>query len=232
MAPALLLLALLPAEPSPREALAGFHDLIGSWKGTGTPAAGSREDRDRGFWVETIRWQWQFKGKDAWLLGEVEKGKHFARFELRHRAKSDDFELLATTAYMLGRDDDLSFLERAYHVYLDDGEALRAAHCAGWVGMHLFTRGEMGRATGWLGRAQRLVEREGRDCVERGYLLFPLMFRHEAAGDYGAAAATAAEAAEIGEVRTEPPGMVLVETAFGGRRVMDLLAGDPLPRIC
>jgi hydrogenase expression/formation protein HypE len=39
-------------------------------------------------------------------------------------------------------------------------------------------------------------------------------------------------AAEIGEVRTEPPGMVLVETAFGGRRVMDLLVGDPLPRIC
>jgi hydrogenase expression/formation protein HypE len=41
-----------------------------------------------------------------------------------------------------------------------------------------------------------------------------------------------AEAAEIGEVKTEPPGMVLVETAFGGRRVMDLLVGDPLPRIC
>jgi hydrogenase expression/formation protein HypE len=40
------------------------------------------------------------------------------------------------------------------------------------------------------------------------------------------------EAADIGEVRTEPPGMVLVDTAFGGRRVMDLLAGDPLPRIC
>jgi hydrogenase expression/formation protein HypE len=40
------------------------------------------------------------------------------------------------------------------------------------------------------------------------------------------------QAAEIGEVAVEPPGMVLVETAFGGRRVMDLLAGDPLPRIC
>lgn len=39
-------------------------------------------------------------------------------------------------------------------------------------------------------------------------------------------------AALIGEVKTEPPGMVLVETAFGGKRVMDLLAGDPLPRIC
>jgi hydrogenase expression/formation protein HypE len=36
----------------------------------------------------------------------------------------------------------------------------------------------------------------------------------------------------FGEVRPEPPGMVLVETAFGGRRVMDQLVGDPLPRIC
>jgi len=40
------------------------------------------------------------------------------------------------------------------------------------------------------------------------------------------------QAADIGEVLAEPPGMVLVDTAFGGRRVMDLLAGDPLPRIC
>jgi len=39
-------------------------------------------------------------------------------------------------------------------------------------------------------------------------------------------------AAEIAEINSETPGMVLVETAFGGRRVMDLLAGDPLPRIC
>jgi hydrogenase expression/formation protein HypE len=39
-------------------------------------------------------------------------------------------------------------------------------------------------------------------------------------------------AADIGEVKTEPPGMVLVETAFGGKRVMDMLTGDPLPRIC
>lgn len=39
-------------------------------------------------------------------------------------------------------------------------------------------------------------------------------------------------AADIGEVRTAPPGMVLLETAFGGKRVMDQLVGDPLPRIC
>jgi len=39
-------------------------------------------------------------------------------------------------------------------------------------------------------------------------------------------------AADIGEVKTEPPGMVLVTTGFGGKRVMDQLVGDPLPRIC
>ncbi|MDA8067588.1 MAG: hydrogenase expression/formation protein HypE [Actinomycetota bacterium] len=40
------------------------------------------------------------------------------------------------------------------------------------------------------------------------------------------------DAAVIGEVLSEPPGMVLVDTAFGGLRVMDQLVGDPLPRIC
>jgi hydrogenase expression/formation protein HypE len=40
------------------------------------------------------------------------------------------------------------------------------------------------------------------------------------------------QAAEIGVARAEPPGLVLVETSFGGRRVMDMLVGDPLPRIC
>jgi hydrogenase expression/formation protein HypE len=40
------------------------------------------------------------------------------------------------------------------------------------------------------------------------------------------------QAAEIGEVIDDPVGMVLVDTAFGGRRVMDQLVGDPLPRIC
>jgi hydrogenase expression/formation protein HypE len=38
--------------------------------------------------------------------------------------------------------------------------------------------------------------------------------------------------ADIGEIRTEPPGMVLVKTSFGGKRVLDELVGDPLPRIC
>ena len=74
--------------------------------------------------------------------------------------EAEDVELLGTSAYMLGRRDDLESLERAYHLHLDAGEALRAARCAFWTGMVLSIRGEMSRATGWLGRAQRLVERE------------------------------------------------------------------------
>jgi hydrogenase expression/formation protein HypE len=40
------------------------------------------------------------------------------------------------------------------------------------------------------------------------------------------------EAAIVGEIRAEPEGLVLLQTALGGTRVVDMLVGDPLPRIC
>jgi hydrogenase expression/formation protein HypE len=40
------------------------------------------------------------------------------------------------------------------------------------------------------------------------------------------------EAAIIGEVTDDPPGRVLGRTTFGGHRMIDMLVGDPLPRIC
>jgi hydrogenase expression/formation protein HypE len=39
-------------------------------------------------------------------------------------------------------------------------------------------------------------------------------------------------AVQIGEIRSEPPGLVVLVTAFGGTRIVDMLVGDPLPRIC
>ena len=39
-------------------------------------------------------------------------------------------------------------------------------------------------------------------------------------------------AAVIGRVQDDPPGLVLLKTAFGGTRIVDVLVGDPLPRIC
>jgi hydrogenase expression/formation protein HypE len=40
------------------------------------------------------------------------------------------------------------------------------------------------------------------------------------------------QAAVIGHVQEQPPGIVRLKTAFGGTRIVDLLVGDPLPRIC
>lgn len=40
------------------------------------------------------------------------------------------------------------------------------------------------------------------------------------------------DARVIGEVREQPAGAVLVSTRYGGSRIIDMLVGDPLPRIC
>jgi hydrogenase expression/formation protein HypE len=40
------------------------------------------------------------------------------------------------------------------------------------------------------------------------------------------------DAALIGEVDEQPAGSVLVTTLYGGTRIVDMLVGDPLPRIC
>ncbi|HYB37493.1 MAG TPA: hydrogenase expression/formation protein HypE [Mycobacterium sp.] len=41
-----------------------------------------------------------------------------------------------------------------------------------------------------------------------------------------------ADAAQIGEIIEEPAETVVVRTGFGGTRIVDMLVGDPLPRIC
>jgi hypothetical protein len=111
-----------------------------------------------------------------------------------------DLELLATSAYMRGLNDEYqSALERAHHAHLEVGEALRAVRCAFWLGADLALRGEMGPATGWFGRARRLLEREQRDCVEHGYLLLPVVLQQVAAGAWETAYAAAVDGARVGE---------------------------------
>lgn len=111
-----------------------------------------------------------------------------------------DLELLARSAYMLGRDDDyVSALERAHHAHLDAGDTPLAVRCAVWIGHSLLFRGEVARTAGWFARAQRLLDRDGRDCVERGYLLIPVWLEQMGGGDYEGGYATATQAVEIGE---------------------------------
>ena len=112
----------------------------------------------------------------------------------------EDLERLATAAYMIGRQEEyFELLGRAHRAHLDAGDALRAADCALWIGINLAQKGDMGRAGGWLERARRLVEHEGRECAEQGYLLIPRMFQQEMSGDPAAAIATAGEIIRIAE---------------------------------
>jgi DNA-binding CsgD family transcriptional regulator len=111
----------------------------------------------------------------------------------------EELERLATAAYMVGREGEyLELLPRAHQAYLDRAEPVAALRCAFWTGINLARRGELGPASGWLGRARRLLEEQSEDRVERGYLLLPRAFEHEAAGEWDAAAAMMAEAVEVG----------------------------------
>ncbi len=96
---------------------------------------------------------------------------------------AQDLELLARSAYMLGRDDEyVRGLDAAHRGYLARDENPPAARCAFWIGHSLLFRGTSAPAAGWFARAERLLDRAGCDCVERGYLLIPEALRHGSAG--------------------------------------------------
>jgi DNA-binding CsgD family transcriptional regulator len=109
----------------------------------------------------------------------------------------EELSLLSMCCYMLGRDEEYATaLERTHQLQLDAGDELAAARSAFWLVMHLLLDGQVGQATGWLARGERLVGEA--DCVERGYLRMPQAFRRRAGGDVEGGAALAAEAAAIG----------------------------------
>jgi DNA-binding NarL/FixJ family response regulator len=152
----------------------------------------SRRVRDR---VDELERGRQAYARRAWL----ETYEALTAAERQGALDAPDVDLLATCAFMLGRDDEsAAWLECGHRRFLEGGDAIGAVRCAVWIGLNLASRGQLGPATGWLGRAQRLLEHEA-ECAEHGYLLLPVMFRHEAAGDFAAAAAAAGKAVRISE---------------------------------
>ena len=125
---------------------------------------------------------------------------HLSRADRVEPLAADDLELLAKSAYMLGRDDDyVAALERAHHVHVENGAIPSAVRCAFWVGHNFLFRGEKARAAGWFARAERLLERVEHESVERGYLQIPVWLDQMGRGDFESGYATAAEAAAIAE---------------------------------
>jgi len=123
-----------------------------------------------------------------------------ARADDRSPLGAEDLELLAVSAYLVGRDAEyLDALDRAHRLHAAEERWTRAARCAFWIGLRFLLRGETGRATAWHARAGRLLVRGGGDSVERGYLLLPEAEQRLRAGDALRAYAIAADAAAAGE---------------------------------
>jgi DNA-binding CsgD family transcriptional regulator len=140
---------------------------------------------------------------------------------------ADDLHRLAWAAGLSARDDAmLATQERVYHARLTSGENLAAARAAFWTGFRLLVRGEPAGASGWLSRAQRLVEQHAVDCVEQGYLLLPAAQRHLSAGELGLAQDCATRALHIGERFAEADLMAFARNIHG--RV--LLSGGQIDR--
>lgn len=124
----------------------------------------------------------------------------FLSAEQQGALPAEDIERLAQVAYLLGREEEcLRHLERAHQAFLAEGLTLRAARSAYWLGITLMFDGQVGPAMGWFSRANRLVQSEAGDCVERGYLLLPMAEKQIRAGNPEAALEHLVEALELGE---------------------------------
>jgi ATP/maltotriose-dependent transcriptional regulator MalT len=141
------------------------------------------------------------RGRESYeALAWADAYERLSRADRAAPLSAEDLVRLATSAHMLGRVEEwIPLLERAHAGYAEECDMPAAVRCAFWIGMNLALRGELGPASGWLGRAQRMLERHEGECVEQGYMLLPVAFQHEVSGDFEGAAATAAAAAEIGE---------------------------------
>ena len=136
-----------------------------------------------------------------------------------------DIECLADAAQLIGRDAAmLELVGRAHQAYLASGNPARAARCAYRLGQTLLFRNDMAQATGWLMRATRVLDENGLDCVERGFLLLPEAIRRTIAGDPEGAMASFNEAAGIGK-RFGDADLITMARMGQGRAL--LRQGDP-----
>ena len=84
----------------------------------------------------------------------------------------DDLERLAVAAFLVGEDEqsDDAWM-RAHEASLGRDDPARAATCAFWLGWNCWLRGDLARASGWLGRARTLVDDPRAECSVVGLLL-------------------------------------------------------------
>ena len=104
----------------------------------------------------------------------------------------------AKASLLVGRErEGLEMLARAHQSFLSLGETRAAARCAFWLGFVALLGGDVAQASGWLARAERLLEGH-LECVEKGYLFLPVGYRLVHQGNAAEAYDAFAQAGTIG----------------------------------
>ena len=109
-----------------------------------------------------------------------------------------DLERLATAAYLTGRDSESeNYRARAHQMLLARGDGEGAAGSAVWLAFGLLQRGARAPASGWLARAERILDDAHLDSVVRGYLLIFEAIQCVVSGDAAGGHAAFTRAADI-----------------------------------
>ena len=117
----------------------------------------------------------------------------------RSTPQPSDLERDAAAAYLAGREDEsLDLLTRAHALAVEAHDWRNAARAAFWLAFQLIGAGDQARASGWIGRARRLLDEHADACVERGYVLLPQALAATGSRDFAAAEATFRDAEGIG----------------------------------
>ncbi len=137
----------------------------------------------------------------------------------------EDLERLANASFLTGDDERCAEVLARLHQELEAaGDRVRAARNAFWLAYLLAHRGQIAQAGGWANRAQRLLAADGRDCVERGYLLLLPSHQLIMSGDLTGASSLLADAIGIGE-RFDEPDLLAQARTMQGRAL--ILLGEP-----
>lgn len=133
---------------------------------------------------------------------------------------ADELLALATAAYLVGNDDAcIRALQRGYRLQVDGANPLGAVRFAFWLGMVHNVRGEGAVGNGWAARAERLLEDQPEDVVERGYLRIHEFYRYLGQGDFVGALRVGTEIAEAAR-RFHDPDLLAQGLVCQGRLLM------------
>ncbi len=133
----------------------------------------------------------------------------------------EDLESWAESAQVVGRiDEAIAVLTRCFELRAEAADIHDATRAAYWLwSAHIFARGELATAAGWVEQARTLAEERG--SGDYGWLLVPRAHRCIGRGDYATAEGLLHRATELGLGRGDID-LVTIATTMRGRATLKL----------